>query len=76
MPTHRSELELKLALLDRQARAFARRRDAVTATAVDLVVHHQEHLGATASRAGLTPHALRRAVYEHPEVAPIVRPEH
>lgn len=75
MPTYRSELEKKLALLDRQARVFNRWRDTVTATAVDLVLHHKEHLGPTATRAGLTAHALRQAVHEHPEVAPIVYPE-
>lgn len=75
MPTYRSDLEKKLALLDRQARVFNRWREAVTATAVDLVLHDGQHLGPTATRAGLTAHALRQAVHEHPEVAPIVYPE-
>ncbi|SBT94008.1 hypothetical protein GA0115233_107642 [Streptomyces sp. DI166] len=75
MPTYRSELEKKLALLDRQAKVFNHHRETVTATAVDLVLHHREPLGPTATRAGLTAHALRQALHEHPEVAPIVYPE-
>jgi len=75
MPTYRSETEKKLALLDRQRRAFDRRRDAVTATAVDLVLHEGQALGATAARAGLTAYALRNALHAHPELDAILRPE-
>lgn len=67
-----SETEKQLQLLDKQRRALDARRDAVTATAVDLVLHHGQELGTTARRAGLTAHALRQAVHAHPEIAPIL----
>ncbi|MFD5342290.1 hypothetical protein ACFWJY_00590 [Streptomyces anulatus] len=64
----------KLKVLDRQARALEKRRVAVTETAVDLVVHHRQRLSPTARRAGLTAWALRKAVYEHPEMLAIFGP--
>ncbi|MFH8410989.1 hypothetical protein ACH4FX_40400 [Streptomyces sp. NPDC018019] len=67
-----TETEKRLRLLDRQRRALDMRRDAVTATAVDLVLHHGQELGPTARRAGLTAHALRQAVHAHPEIASIL----
>ncbi|MFF4607816.1 hypothetical protein ACFY12_34385 [Streptomyces sp. NPDC001339] len=67
-----SETEKRLRILDRQRRALDVRRDAVTETAVDLVLHHRQELGPTARRAGLTVHALRQAVHAHPEIAPIL----
>lgn len=67
-----TETEKRLRLLDQQRRALDRRRDTVTATAVDLVLHHGQKLDPTARRAGLTTHALRQAVHAHPEIAPIL----